>query len=821
MKVQGRASQCRSRLKRIFFGMCIAIPLIFGAIIAALGIYVHSAFEKDAPMELFQLSANRIPPRFFVYRFSDRSNRIGESVELDTGAFDRVETAYVPISQIPEDLINAFVSIEDKRFYRHRGVDWYRTVAAGVTYVLGFSNHFGGSTITQQTVKNVTGRDETTPKRKLQEILYALDLERNLGKDEIMELYLNVISFSDGCVGIGAAAEHYFSKEPSQLTAQECATIAAITNQPSYYNPIHHPANNLARRDLILQEMHDQGYLTEEAYEEAISTPLRLNVSQRNTDETVRSWYVDMAIEDVINDLCRQYDMSRREASLLVYSGGLQIDLAMDEEIQKTVEGHYRDALRMPTGENGETAQSALIVIDGQTGDVLGVAGAVGEKSANRVQNFATQTLRPPGSALKPISVYAPALERGLINWATVYDDVPVNFGTDKIRPWPKNATGVYRGLTNVAYAVAQSTNTVAVRILEQVGLRSSFETAKNKFHLESMVDTVGTTDCDVAALALGQLNYGVTLRELTAAYTVFADGGVYHSWRSYYRVLDRDGEILLSMPDRSEVVMDAANAAVMTKLLQKVVSDGTSSAVTLGKLTECAGKTGTTQNDYDRWFIGYTPELICGVWCGYEYPQPLEGKNLCTGIWNRVMHAIVSSTDGKTRFDVPANVVQMSYCRDSGHLIDDACLFDPRGARSEIGWFVKGNEPRGACDRHVLCLADREGGISHGYCPEEELERVGLVRAERHFPMQILVQDAQYVYGGAPDAFSPDLNGEQAYFEAERRDACGRSYTKSPFNRSCPRHTAPSEEPPSDEWSEEDGYPITLPFFPWWRMQD
>ena len=184
-------------------------------------------------------------------------------------------------------------------------------------------------------------------------------------------------------------------------------------------------------------------------------------------------------------------------------------------------------------------------------------------------------------------------------------------------------------------------------------------------------------------------------------------------------------------------------------------------------------------------------------------------------------MHAIVSSTDGKTRFDVPAHVVQMSDCRDSGHLIDDACLFDPRGARSEIGWFVKGNEPRGACDRHVLCLADREGGISHGYCPEEELERVGLVRAERHFPMQILVQDAQYVYGGAPDAFSPDLNGDQAYFEAERRDACGRSYTKSPFNRSCPRHTAPSEEPPSDEWSEEDGYPITLPFFPWWRMQD
>ena len=818
MKMHGKFKRRKCSAARIFLGICIALLLILGMAMAAFGIYANVYFEKDAPMELFRLVANRIPPSFFIFRFDDRTNRVGEAFELDTGSFDPVDTAYTTIHQVPQSLIDAFVSIEDKRFYRHRGVDWYRTFVAGVTYAFGFSDSFGASTITQQTVKNVTGRDEVTLKRKFQEILYALDLERSFGKDEIMELYLNVISFSDGCVGIGAAAEHYFSKEPQQLTVAECATIAAITNRPSYYNPIHHPQNNLQRRNLILQEMRNQGYLSDAEYADAMDQPLELKVSQRNSDEAIRSWYIDMAIEDVINDLCRERNMTRTEASLLVHSGGVRIDLAMDESIQETVESYYKDSVRLPTGEHGEAAQSALIVIDSKTGDVLGVAGAVGEKTANRVQNFATQTLRPPGSAIKPISVYAPALERGLINWATVYDDIPIEFGAGNNRPWPRNANGVYRGLTNVAYAVAQSTNTVAVRILEQVGLRSSFRMAKDQFHLESMIDTARATDCDVAALALGQLNYGVTLRELTDAYTVFADGGVYHRWRSYYRVLDRNGEVLLSTPDSAEVVLSPSNAAVMTKLMQKVVSDGTSSAVTLGRLTECAGKTGTTQNDYDRWFVGYTPELICGVWCGYEYPQPLEGKNLCTGIWNRVMHSVVSQTGGKTRFDVPSDVVQMSYCKDSGHLIDDACLFDPRGSRSEVGWFVKGNEPQGVCARHVLCYGDEEGGISHGFCPEDERERVGLVRAERHFPMQVLVQDAQYVYGGDPNSFAPNPNLEQAYFEADRTDFCGRSYTKTPFNHSCPRHTEPpTEEESTDEWT-EDEHPITLPFFPLWR---
>ena len=792
----------RSKLIRVFFNVCIFGLLALGILVVGVGFYVHLNFESEAPMDLFRMSAKGIPPSFYVYRFEDRANRVGEAELLESGAFETAETAYVSSAEIPQALKDAFVAIEDKRFYRHRGVDWYRTVAAGVTYALGFSDTFGGSTITQQTVKNVTGRNEVTPSRKLQEILYALDLERRLGKEEILELYLNVISFSDGCVGVGEATEHYFSKKPMELTAEECATIAAITNHPSYYNPIHHPENNLARRNLILSEMGTQGFLSQEEASVAMQTPLSLHVSQKR-DEEVRSWYLDMVIEDVINDLCREYQMSRAEASRRVLFGGLRIDIAMDEEIQKTVEEYYRSAIQTPTGANGERAQSSLIVLDGKTGDVLGVAGGVGKKSGNRIQNFATQTLRPPGSSLKPITVYAPALEKGIINWATVYDDVPVNFGKDEAHPWPKNANGAYRGLTNVSYAVAHSTNTVAVKILEQVGLRQSFEMAKRKFHLENLIDKRGVTDCDVAALALGQLNYGVTLRELTAAYSVFLDAGMYHGWRSYYRVVDSNGEILLASSDVSEVVMREENAAVMTKLLQGVVREGTSSSITLDKIVECAGKTGTTQNDFDRWFVGYTPELICGVWCGYEYPQSLEGSNLCTGIWNRIMHQILPS-DAKKSFDVPSNVVKMSYCKDSGKLMDDACLFDPRGDRTQIGWFSVGNVPSERCDRHVLCEVDEEGGISHGFCPEEALRRVALVRAERSFPIQILVSDAQYVYRGAPSEYMPNSNTGQAYFEGDAQNFCGRSHTELPYNHSCPVHQFPppdSERRPENDW--------------------
>ncbi len=748
MKEKLKKSENKHRYLRVFLILLCCILLFSLISVCIAGMMIEQRYKDQIPMEMLTLAAKGAPPRIFFYRYSDRKNRIGEREELKTGAFSQPETPYVQQSELPKLLTDAFVAIEDKRFYRHHGVDWKRTVAATVSYILGFSSTFGGSTITQQTVKNVTGDNSVTISRKLREIFCALELERQCSKSEILELYLNVISFSDGCEGVSAAAAHYFSKSLDELTAAECASIAAITNNPSYYNPIRHPENNLQRRNLILGEMRAQGYLSEESYQTAINEPLQLQIGTLEVGETVHSWYTDMVIEDVINDLILQYGVSRSAASVWVHSGGLRIDAAIDPEIQALVEEHYASAVRTPQNKNGESAQSALIVIDSHTGDILGVAGAIGRKNANRVQNFATQTLRSPGSAIKPITVYAQALERELINWATVYDDVPVNFGTSGDRPWPANATKEYRGLTNIAYAVAHSTNTVAVRVLEQVGLRESFRTAKEKFHLEHLADGEGVTDCDVAALALGQLNYGITLRELTAAYTVFADGGCYHRWHSYHRVTDADGRVLLSVPDTSEIVMSEGNAAVMTKLLQGVVRDGTSSSITLQRVCECAGKTGTTQNNGDRWFVGYTPDIICGVWCGYEYPEPLVGYNLCTGIWNTVMRQIVNLKGGRTEFSVPTNVVERSYCRDSGELCSHACLFDPRGERTQTGWFVSGNEPRGRCNCHILCQEHKEQDDTNPDSLEAQPSQpIARIRVERQFPFPVLITDDPYVY--------------------------------------------------------------------------
>ena len=781
--------------------LCILL-LIGSLLIFGMGLLIRTSFDSKLPDHFFSLTAKGISPSFYYYDFEDRTNRIGEEIALERDFYAQKERRYVSYDALPKHLCDAFVAIEDKRFYEHEGVDWYRTLAAGANYLLGFSDSFGASTVTQQLVKNVTGENELTLRRKMQEILYALDLERVMDKSEILELYLNIIHFSENCDGISAAAERYFSKEPSELTVSESATLAAIINNPTYYNPIRHPEHNLHRRNLILKEMYEQGYLSKENYEAAKEAPLGLCVKTVDGEE-INSWYADMVIEDVIADLCAEYGMSRGAASSLLYAGGLQIYTAIDPDIQKTVAEYYEKEVQTPSNQDGIRAQSALIVLDSHTGDILGVAGGIGEKKGNRVQNFATQTLRPPGSAIKPISVYALALEKGLITWSSVFDDVPVGFGTNGKSAWPKNATNGYRGLTDVAYAVAESTNTVSVKILEKLGVDTSFLETKQRFHLENLYEDGSITDRDIAALALGQLNYGVTLRELASAYSAFGDMGVYHESRSYYRVLDADGKILLSQADGGEVVLSQGNAAIMTKLMQGVVEHGTASSVTLKNRMECAGKTGTTNKDGDRWFIGYTPDLICGVWCGYEYPEPLSGKNACLKIWDDVMGRITQTHGGRKSFEMPSSLVKVSYCKDSGKLPCEACGYDPRGDRTAVGWFVKGTEPHEMCDCHVLCDYDTVyGGVCHAECPEEFRKKVALIRAERSFPIEVTVRDAQYVYRGDPSKMSPNQNREQSYFAPHYKGFSGRSNVEYPFNRSCiGTHDLERDERWSEEW--------------------
>ena len=779
----------------------------------AFSIYVDRYIEKDIDESLFYVVGSESQTRIFYYEYEDRANRIGEAVELSEEIYGGYRSEFASFEEIPEDMINAFISIEDKRFYDHNGVDWFRTASAGVNYYLKFRDSYGGSTITQQLIKNVTDRDDYSFQRKLQEIFWALDLETKMDKREILELYLNIINLSQGCYGIGAAAKYYFSKEVSELTLSECACIAAITNSPTYYDPIRNPQNNERRRQLILSQMLDQGYISEEAYTAAKDETVVLHIKESNRESTVNSWYVDMVIEDVMNDLIEQYGYSRSMASLVVYTGGLRIYTVMDRDVQQVLEKYYENESNFYSVGEGETPQSSMIVIDSKTGDILGVAGAVGKKTANRLQNFATYTVRPAGSVIKPLSVYAPAMELGIVDWSTVYDDTPVNFGSYNLdenkgaivepSPWPKNSGGVYRGLTNVNYAIVHSVNTVAVKILEDLGLERSFDFLYNKLKLKSLIsgktleNGVYISDKDYAALALGQFNYGVTVREITAAYSIFSNGGIYNDYRSYYQVTDSKGEAVLERKYHGESVISRENADIMTEMLQNVVKEGTASEITLDEYVDCAGKTGTTQNKYDNWYIGYTPYYIGGVWMGYEYPKALNdySGNRSIRIWNDIMtelHSEFIEGEGLLSFEKGEKVIECEYCADSGKLMTAACRMDPRGDRSEIGYFVEGREPSEPCDRHIaVCYDGVSGGVCIGDCPEENRKTVGLICVERSFPMEIYITDAQYTWRDIGIYILPETASSLPFYNnlANENEFFGVSNTKVQYNRACREH--------------------------------
>ena len=742
----------------VAIGMTLAV-LVGVAVVWYAGKNISPDFDETELTAPVGAGASQL----YYYEFEDRTAREGRRIALPDGTLDGgVHVIPVTYAECPQALIDAFVAIEDQQFWQHHGVNWVRTLSAGLNYCLGYTRHFGASTITQQLVKNLSGKNDYSIRRKVQEMCWANDLENRSTKEEIMERYLNVINLSQGCYGVGAAAERFFDKTVSELTLSECAALAGITNNPSYYDPVRFPEHTKARRDLILSEMLGQGYIDEAAYAAAVDLPLTLCGGAGRGQTPIYSWYVDMVMEDVIRDLCAEYGYTREYANRLLWNGGLDIEIAMDAAVQAEVERYYADVSHFPVHQNGERAQSGMIVIDAATGDILGVAGAVGEKTGNRLQSHATTAVRPAASAIKPLSVYAPALEQGDITWASVFDDVPVTFGKDDRHPWPQNANRVYRGLTDVRYAVSHSVNTVAVRVLHEVGLRHSFDFLRDTLGMTSLIEARtladGRTVSDIgdAALGLGQMNYGVTLRELTAGYSALANGGVYMEPHSYYRVIAPDGKVLLSHSPSGRYAISEQNACIMTKLLESVVTQGTGKgAQLLGGKVAVAGKTGTSNADCDRYFIGYTPKYLAGVWYGFDYPKPMTDmkSNPAVKIWHNVMQPIVAKDlkngGTKTKFDVAPGIIRVSYCRDSGLRPTDACRADLRGDRLAEGYFLQGTEPRSYCDCHTLRDYDSERGVpADELTAPEALKKVGYIRVRRNFPRKVYVADERYAVG-------------------------------------------------------------------------
>lgn len=779
--------------KRFF--RCVLTVTLCLLILSSVAVVLGAAWARTVPdsdlnEDLFSIGITDRTTRLYCY---DGNGEIKELVNDRVSGYEN--SLYCPLADVPENLKNAFIAIEDKRFYDHGGIDWARTLSAVKGYVMGDKGiPFGGSTITQQLVKNITGDSQKSVKRKVGELMRAARVEEKLSKDAILEQYLNVVNLAQNCYGVKTAANAYFSKEPCELTLEECATIAAITNNPTKYDPIRHPENNKARRDLILAEMLEQGMIDEKACREAVSKNVELNVNKDAMTGRVNSWYADLAISDVIEALVAEKGYTKAEASRLVYCGGLKIYVAMNEELQGIVEEYYQSAENFPTHEGGEKAQSAVMILDPASGDILAVAGAVGAKSSNRIQNYATNTRRPSGSVIKPLSVYAPALESNLITYGTVFDDVPLSFRQNGA-PWPKNSPNIYRGLTTVNEALTHSVNTVSVSILNRLGARSAYRFLTQRLHFNSLDKE---KDLGAASLALGQQHQGVTLRELLGGYTVLANGGVFEKPRSYYKVIDGKGELLLTNEREESRVIGKDTAAIMTMMLRKVVREGTGKDLKLKRIVDVAGKTGTSSNNCDKWFIGYTPELLCGVWYGYEYPKSVadvKGNHALT-IFDELMHkAVFVKGASKQQFETDDSVVSVRYCKDSGMLLSSACSCDPRGDRSEIGYFKRGTEPTSECKCHVLIDYCDGGGVATEDCPLEHRHQTALLRVTRSFPRQIKVLDAPYSYGGSFLEKGRELSENEPYYAGkyQTKQNFGIGMDVIPYNHVCGVHTGDS----------------------------
>lgn len=684
---------------------------------------------------------------------------------------------WVKYEDIPKNLIHACIAIEDKRFEDHQGVDWVTTLKACVKMFLG-RGEAGGSTITQQLVKNITGRDEVTVRRKLVEIFSALELEKKYTKKQIMELYLNVIALGENCEGVESASQVYFGKSVSELDLAECAALIGITNNPSIYDPYINADKNKERQVIILDQMLEQKYITQEQHDTAVAEELVLhNASgEASGDEDYYSYFEDQVINDVVRDLSEKTGYDQTIVRKMLMTGGYKIYSTLNPDVQAAVEEVYQNLDNIPNTASSQQLQSGIVIIDNKTGDVVAVAGGVGEKQGSLILNRATQSYLSPGSTIKPVSVYAPALELGLITPATVMDDTPYSF-TDA-RHWPKNSDSIYRGLMNINEAVGLSINTIPVKLVAQMTPEYSFEFAKEKMGLSTLVSSyvnaAGDTfsDVDLAPLAMGGLTKGVTVKAMAQAYATFANEGVYREARTYTKVVDSDGKVVLDNTQQSHVAMKDMTAWYITYMLENTVESGTGTAAQIANMT-VAGKTGTTTSDFDRWFAGYTPYYTGVVWCGYDDPEEVvltdSSTNPAIVLWQKVMEQVHDGLPNK-EFNKPTNVVECTVCRDSGLLMTDACREDPRGSRAVTVELSLYDVPTQNCDVHKeVEICGASGHVVNEYCKQVEgntTKTVGLLDVSRAFPVRgITVQDQAYAVpndslpAGYYPALSPDVD--------------------------------------------------------------
>lgn len=679
------------KVLRVVVGILMVMAVVFIICFSVVTIYAYSFVHGDPVFDLTEqkLSQNQTS---FIYAY-DKNDKPVELTRLH-GEENRI---WVNLSDMSQYMDEAFIATEDQRFKKHNGVDWIRTIGV---IVKPDNLGQGGSTITQQLIKNLTEENQVTIARKFNEILSALNIERNYSKDEIIEAYLNTIYLSEGCYGVKTAAEKYFGKDVSDLNIAECACLAAITQFPSKYDPLRHPDKNRERQLWILKMMYKNEFITKEQYDEAVAYEMVFTNSKnykgsqvtesdsKSKANVIDSWYIDYVVSTVIDDLQKQ-GYTYNKAKSMVYGGGLKIYSAMDFDVQEALEDVYENYKKMPD----KKIQGAMSIMNYE-GRVLGVIGGTGKKKGALEFNRATQAKRPPGSTIKPISVYAPALEKSLKDdkfdfyWSSLIPDKPLKKIDGKW--WPKNESNTYSyDNKTLQYGLAKSLNTISAHTLDKIGIDYSYNYITEKFHI-STLDFARDT-ADYAPLATGSVTYGTTVLEMTAAYAAFGNGGQYYYPYCYYKVEDSQGNVILQPePEKTkEQALSESTAWIMNKLLQTVMTSGTGTSYKLPNV-ECFGKTGTTTGSVDRWFIAGTPEYVAATWYGYDMQKEIHyglSPNPSGTLWKTVMSKIYDKkkTD-KTKFPEYDGIVQKAYDPSNGLLANYSS--------GVYGWYDKDNLP-------------------------------------------------------------------------------------------------------------------------------
>lgn len=834
-EIDSKIDKINSSNKKVFnkiklnvkiFAVIIVFTLILCAVFSGVGIV--RGLTDSAP----DINEENIMPDGYPSIIYDAN---GKKVQKLMGI--NANREYKKITDIPECVQNAFVAIEDARFYKHSGVDLQGILRAVFSALSDEKMTQGASTITQQLLKNQVfgGGNEKSffgkVSRKIQEQSLAIKLESTIDKKKILEYYLNTINLGQNTMGVETASKRYFGKSVSKLTVSEAAVLAGITQNPTEYNPITEQQNNEAKRKIILKNMLDQEYITEDEYEEALGDDVYSRIQDINKEKRtssygdINSYYVDAVIENVVSDLKQKLGYTETQAYNAIYREGLKIYTCQDQSLQKICDDvinndkyyqkntksylSYQLKVKKSDGEtesytegdvrafindahkkrisfyfkNRKKAekyikmfkkknldkhdkilsesinlikqpQASFVLMEQSTGKVRAIVGGRGEKTANRTLNRASSSKRQPGSTFKVLSTYLPALDTSGFTLANVMDDAPYKYpGTNKrVKDWDSSG---YKGLTSLRQGIVDSVNIVTVKTFQKVTPQTGFDYLLN-LGFTTLVDRRETSDGQIYSdiqlpTALGGLTDGVTNVELTAAYAAIANGGTYIKPVYYTKIVDSKGNVLLQNSKSGKKVMKNTTAWLLTDAMKDVIKRGTGKKAAFKKIKmPQAGKTGTTSDNTDFWFEGYTPYYTAGIWLGYDSMFTQMSGSASKIMWRDIMEKVHKVKKLKNKnFKKPEDIITRKICKKCGKLaVYGLCDRALDGNDIKTEYFARGTQPKESCDCHVkYTFSNSTGHMAETGASASTNDKVYLNKDESTYKAQ--TKDTPYLIPG------------------------------------------------------------------------